>query len=239
MKASYPKLVTLTVTFLILLSPTGGEASSIQVPGYAEITFPQPNEALMGLVTILGTATHPTFIAYDLSFAYNRDGTETWFPIGDRLTVPVSDGRLAIWDTTGITDGDYILRLRVWYAEDRALTTVVPGVRIRNYSPLETDLPGAEAEVFPAAESSPTPTPFAARLERVTPPRVEVGGEPKIVRAFLFGAGGALVAMLILGLYTRARGLMTTYIAEMRMRHFHWRTDRSRRSRASRPRRRR
>ncbi len=63
-----------------------------------------------GLVEVKGTANDPdgTFSHYTL--AYRRIGTPTWTVITDS-DIPVIDGPLGEWDTTGLTQGYYMLRL--------------------------------------------------------------------------------------------------------------------------------
>jgi len=79
------------------------------------ISEPQDGSILTGVVSIHGTATHESFLRYELAF---NNGTD-WlvFAEGD---APVIDGTLAIWDTTigqpanpVFPDGAYQLRLRV------------------------------------------------------------------------------------------------------------------------------
>ena len=66
--------------------------------------------------------------------------TQTWFLIQEG-TAPILDGVLAVWDTTTITDGEYTLRLLVTLNDGAQVETKINAVRVRNYSPIETDTP--------------------------------------------------------------------------------------------------
>lgn len=79
------------------------------------ISEPESGELIGGVVTIRGTATHQSFLRYEVAFS--RGGDWLVFAEGDQ---PVVDGTLAIWDTTVgqpgnavFPDGLYQLRLRV------------------------------------------------------------------------------------------------------------------------------
>ena len=72
---------------------------------------------LRGQVNIVGSTNAPNFVSAQLDFAYASDFTGTWFPL-QTLSQPVFDSPLYTWDTTTITDGDYILRLRVFMTDD-------------------------------------------------------------------------------------------------------------------------
>jgi hypothetical protein len=173
-----------------------------QAPGFAEITRPVDGEAVRGVVTLEGTANHPAFDRFDLAFAYDADPTETWFPIVDEDRSRVVEGRLAVWDTNGITDGDYTLRLRVWPAEGDPLVTVVRGVRVRNYTSAETPTPGPSSEppvVTPTfAPATLTPTPPVA-VPEVPEPGSRVGD------ALLAGGILALAVLAAAGTYAARR----------------------------------
>jgi len=199
-------------------------SAALQVPGFAELTSPQPGQVVSGLVTLSGTADHPAFNRYELSFAYVEDTTDTWFSIGEPVDTRVIDGRLALWDTSAITDGDYSLRLRVWLQDGRSLEAVVPGIRVRNYSsdpviptavPPETGrplpiptLPGAQ----PGIESPPQPPP----------------AEPAAPSPFWMGAAVSLTLLAGVAAYALAAPPARAYLSYLRTRQLHRRLDRSR-----------
>lgn len=94
------------------------------------ISSPAANDVLRGQVNIIGSTNLPDFVSAQLDFAYASDSTGTWFPI-QTLSQAVFDSPLYTWDTTPITDGDYILRLRVIVADGSFQEVTVP-VKLRN-----------------------------------------------------------------------------------------------------------
>lgn len=128
------------------------------------ISSPVAGEALRGQVNIIGSTNAPNFISAQLDFAYVSDPTGTWFPL-QTLPQPVFDSPLFTWDTTLITDGDYILRLRVFGGDGSFQEVTVP-VSIQNDAvPTATPAPTATPEevtvLVPTPfflASSPTPT---------------------------------------------------------------------------------
>jgi hypothetical protein len=193
----------------------------LQVPGFAEITEPGQGQAVTGIVTIFGTASHPAFQSFDLAFSFDPDPTDTWFPMGEALDTPVVDGRLAIWDTTQITDGVYRLRLRVNVDGSPPFETVVTDIRVRNYTPTETPQPEAvtaeptEVAVTPVAVPEQEPEPPAD-----TPDRFTV--------ALRLGIFLGLFLMLGAAAYSRLAPRVRAYSAYLRMRQLHQRQDRAR-----------
>jgi hypothetical protein len=96
------------------------------------ISAPTDGEVIRGQLDITGTAGGTGFTAGELAFAYAGDPTDTWFTI-QTLSVPVEDATLATWDTTTITDGRYVLRLRV-EASDGTVRDTKVDVQIANYT---------------------------------------------------------------------------------------------------------
>lgn len=117
------------------------------------ITSPAQNETVVGVVNITGTAAHPQFVRYEISFAYDPNPTDTWFELQPPSETQVAEGLLAAWDTTSISDGTYMIRLRV-YSSDSATPqeAIVRGIKIRNAAP-PTAAPTSTGEA-----ASPTPT---------------------------------------------------------------------------------
>ena len=194
-----------------------------QAPGYADITNPAAGEAIFGLVTIEGSADHPSFVSYELSFAYKPNPEDTWFSIMQSIQTPVSEGRLGLWDTTGITDGTYQLRLRVWLKNGNALEAFVQDLRVRNTVPTET--PTAIKQV---ALPSPSPIPLT-QTPRPTPiPPSFSDGRAHVKRIFFIGAILGGVSLLLLGGYLLVRRSMSLRWAKLRMRQIHWRSEKER-----------
>jgi hypothetical protein len=200
--------------------------AAAQAPGYADITSPADGQAVQGLITIEGSASHPFFEAYDLAFAYPSDPSQTWFLITDPVNQPVADGPMAIWDTTGITDGNYRLRLRVFLTNGNILQVFVDDLRVRNYTAVETSSPGA-------AVSQPTPTiALPTRTPRPTPlPALTGDGSQGVFRAFTIGAILGGLTLILGGGYVIARRRMKIRLGMMRTRRMLWQQDRKNRKR--------
>ena len=133
------------------------------------ITSPLASDVLRGEVTITGTTDIPNFSSAQLDFAYASNPTDTWFAI-QTLSQPVRDSALTTWNTTSISDGDYILRLRVNLIDNTFQEVTVP-IQIGN------DVAPVTPTVVPTATLNavevqiPTPFLLAASPTPTTPPR--------------------------------------------------------------------
>jgi len=168
------------------------------------ITSPAPDEILRGQVTISGKVDVPSFLSAQLDFAYASNPTNTWFSIG-MFSQPLADSTLATWDTTSITDGDYILRLRVNFEDGTSQEVTVP-VKIGNEL-LPT--PTAEPTSTPEADSVLIPTPFLlaasptpTNVPRPTP--TALPSNPVSIRQTQIYASLGRGALVILGLFALA-----------------------------------
>jgi hypothetical protein len=119
------------------------------------ITSPAPKEAVRGPVNIIGSTDVPNFVSAQLDFAYASDPAGTWFPL-QTLSQPVFDSPLYTWDTTSITDGDYILRLRVFISDGTVQEVTVPITLLNDSAPTPTLEPAST----PGSVSAQIPTPF-------------------------------------------------------------------------------
>ena len=199
-------------------------SAALQVPGFAELSSPQPGQVVSGLVTLSGTADHPAFNRYEVSFAYVEDTTDTWFSIGEPVDTRVIDGRLALWDTSTITDGDYSLRLRVWLQDGRSLEAVVPGVRVRNYSSDPLIPTAVPPEV---GRPLPTPTLPGSQAGIESPPEAPPSA-PAAPSPFWMGAAVSLTLLAAVAAYALAAPPARAYLSYLRTRQLHRRLDRSR-----------
>jgi hypothetical protein len=130
------------------------------------ILSPQAGDTLLGEVSIIGTTDVQNFASARLDFAYASDSAGTWFLL-QNLPQPARETPLYLWNTTSITDGEYILRLRVTLTDGTFQEVTVP-ITIQNDAPLPTPTPGSTATpeasiAFQAPTSfllaaSPTPT---------------------------------------------------------------------------------
>lgn len=121
------------------------------------ITTPEAGSAVMGKVEIRGYIKATNFTTYDLDFGQNMATEEGWFPIQSSDQNP-SDGFLGLWDTSSITDGDYRLRLTVHYKDGTKAEVIAGNIRVRNYSPIETNTPAAGITPITKPASTMKPT---------------------------------------------------------------------------------
>jgi hypothetical protein len=168
------------------------------------ITSPAPDEILRGPVPVTGKVDVPSFLSAQLDFAYASNPTNTWFSI-QTFSQPLADSTLAAWDTTSITDGDYVLRLRVNFEDGTSQEVNVP-VKIGNEM-LPT--PTAEPTVTPEADSVLIPTPFLlaasptpTEVPRPTP--TALPSNPVSLRQTQIYASLGRGALVILGLFALA-----------------------------------
>lgn len=121
------------------------------------ITSPAAGEILHGEITIIGSTDIPNFFSAQLDFAYASGDGDGWFPLAT-LSQPALNSPLYLWNTASITDGDYILRLRVNLNDGTFQEATIP-ITIQNDAPILTPTPVVTA----TPESSigfQVPTPF-------------------------------------------------------------------------------
>ncbi len=189
------------------------------LPAFAQATAPQitsptDGQTIQGQVPIKGTTDVPNFVSAELDFAYASDPAPTWFMIQTAST-PVTDLVITIWDTTAITDGDYILRLRVTLA-DGSTQDATETVKVRNYTPLPTSTPAATATEPPVVEVPtailivPTDTPTAAPIPPMAtaspmPPNPAGMTSGEVFSGFWKGALLVAVVVVLLAALMRLR----------------------------------
>ena len=76
------------------------------------ITSPAENEKISGSLNITGVATSANFSYYRVEYGLSYTPT-AWVQIGIDSFTPVASGILAGWDTTGLVDGNYTIKLTV------------------------------------------------------------------------------------------------------------------------------
>jgi len=190
-------VVTVLVVTL-LFSPL----AAAQTQGTATIGAPAPGDVLRGVVQVQGTTDAEGFASADLAFAYESDDTNTWFLIGE-IDRPISNAELGTWDTSVITDGDYVLRLRVSSLAGTQFETKVT-VQVRNYTapvlavppatPTEALVMGVPTPMVVVASPTSAPvTPVAPTLLPTNPAAISADA----VYAG-FGRGALLVTALVL-----------------------------------------
>ena len=120
------------------------------------ITSPASGEILRGEITIIGSTDIPNFASAQLDFKYASDDGDSWFPLA-ALSQPALDSPLYLWNTASITDGDYILRLRVTLTDGTFQEVTVP-ITIQNDAPILTPTPAVTST--PASIGVQIPTAF-------------------------------------------------------------------------------
>lgn len=124
------------------------ETSEQDIP--VAITSPANGADVQGLVEIIGRARSAAFQRYRLEF--NSSGQPGGWRLIKQSNSPVNDGRLAVWNATGLPAGPYTLRLTV---VDRNRGDIVTSIRVQVIAapPPATPVP------VPLPTPAPTPTP--------------------------------------------------------------------------------
>jgi hypothetical protein len=169
------------------------------------------DELLRGEVTVTGKIDVPTFQSAQLEFAYASNPTNTWFTI-QAFSQPVAESTLAVWDTTSITDGDYVLRLRLTF-EDGTLQEVTVPIKIGNDvlptpTPEPTATPEPETALIPTPfllAASPTPTKEPRPTPTALPSNPVALGQNQIYASLGRGALVILGLFALAGLIVRVR----------------------------------
>lgn len=198
---NFLSMLTLLVALLQATPPPGGVA----------ILSPSRGQALQGSVPIVANTAVDGFKSAELTFSYARNPTNTWFFIAE-MTETASEGRIADWDTTTLTDGNYTLRLVITVQDGSTITATVPGLRIRNYTPIETatstlpapsatsapgDTPVPTATLVPSPSPIPlTSTPLPPNPAQVSPHELSVSLAQGVLAAVTFFAVFGLVLVL-------------------------------------------
>ena len=187
--------------FVLLLGLLGAFLSTDGV----RIDAPVGGEALKGMVAISGEIRAAEIAWAEISFTYAGGKPGTWFLIQE-LKPEAQSGVLANWDTSAITDGAYDLRLMVRLKDGVQQAALIEGVRVRNYTPVETSTPPpALAQAAPAATATPPP-PFQ---ELPTPTRLPVNPAQitslDITSGLVQGAGIAAALLVLFGVLLALR----------------------------------
>ena len=170
------------------------------------ITSPKAGDIVRGQVTITGTTDVPNFASAQLDFAYASNQIGNWFTI-QTFSQPAQESAFTVWDTTSITDGEYILRLQVFLTDGTSQEVTVP-VRIQNDTPIPTatPMPTATLEDFVSVQiptpfllaASPTPTEVPRPTPTLLPANPMALSQNEIYASL--GRGG----LVIIGLFVVA-----------------------------------
>ncbi len=222
-RVGFMSLITLLLCGLVIVSPVVARPAQ-QSPYNGQIISPAPNsEGLRGQVEIIGVATHPDFAKYDV-FVLTGRPEDDWIQIATSEQRVDSPALLAVWDTTQIPDGSYILLLRVWDKSGGMQDFPFSFYTVANNQPTEPPTPEPTStappptipvqtptviiEQPPTATSRPSPTPGGPPTATPTP-------EPSVLsnlevsawqQAFCNGATivAGLFALWAIGLILRA-----------------------------------
>ncbi len=121
------------------------------------ILSPGPGNIVASNVQVLGSASHPQFLQYQLEFGPDPNPGNLWFPATSPLFTPVLNNLLGIWNTNGVQDARYQLRLRVYLRDGRIEQTVIGNITVQNR--VNTPIPSPTQEI---------PRPIAAFTQDVT-----------------------------------------------------------------------
>ena len=206
----------------LALSPVRDSNRSL---GYAQVTpvpdvvivAPQPGQALQGVVAIMGRTSLSGFRSAEILFGYANDPSQTWFFIAESTT-PVDAGLLAEWDTSTLTDGNYTLRLVINRTDGSRVVVIVPSLRVRNYSPVETSTPTPLST--PTVSPTPLPGNYPESAQPALPSATTIPptvtplpsnpaelSQQDISNNLLRGAAGTGIALAALGFYLVIRKL--------------------------------
>jgi hypothetical protein len=167
MRTLYPFLTAIVVVICLLPRAARAQDATPTPAPQPVIDSPLPGQAVQGSAAITGSTFVEGFASAELTFGYVDDPTGTWFFI-EQMQAPVQAGVLATWDTTILTDGNYNLRLVVTRQDGSQVELIVPEIRVRNYTPIETSTPTLPV---PTQTSPPgaTPVPSATPTATATP----------------------------------------------------------------------
>ncbi|OGN90369.1 MAG: hypothetical protein A2Y88_14205 [Chloroflexi bacterium RBG_13_48_10] len=213
-----PTLLVLLIPHTVMAMWKSQPRLQMDAASSASIETPIAGQAVQGSVVVKGRTGTEGFQSFEVDFSYKDDPTNTWFLIQEG-TAPIQEGVLAVWDTTIITDGEYTLRLLVTLMDGAQVEVLVSDLRLRNYSPIETDTPSPTpfyvtlAPGIPAvpstAEHTPTPTPTPYPMTPTPlPTNPAVITSSQMVLTLGKGAAFSIGLLALLGAYLGVRSIV-------------------------------
>jgi hypothetical protein len=212
-------MTTLTYLFLAIFGIFGafGGFASLQGPLFLhevyqiterpQVVSPKPGDVLIGKVNVNGSTDVLDFQSAEVSFGYEGDAGDTWYLI-QQSSDPVKDGALAVWDTSTIADGSYRLRVSVILSDNRTAEVVIPNLRVRNYSTVETATPGLPAGITAQpTKIKPTSTVAVYSTPTSLPDNPVQVTSSKLAFSLAQGAAFAVVCFILLGIYLALRAI--------------------------------
>jgi hypothetical protein len=157
--AMFRLIKIISIVLMLLLPSLVADAQEITDSSVSQaiIISPEPGQALQGTILISGEVYTQDIRKIELGFSYSDSPRHTWFLIQE-IEGNFSQQINLEWDTNALTDGQYTLRMVVTTGEDQFIT-FVPGLRVRNYSVIETSTPQPSATPAPEDTRAPTVTP--------------------------------------------------------------------------------
>lgn len=207
--------LALIILAAVLTTSMPGQRANAQTetatptPVNVKIFSPTSGGAVQGSVSIPLIANRLGLIRVELYFGYSGDPTNTWFLLA-LFQEPVPEGTQVQWDTTLISDGDYDLYLVVTSSDGTTQSDRVERVRVRNYSPIETETPAPTLTPAPGDVPTPTSTPQPSTTP-IPPTSTPLPPNPaeitplQTLTSLGIGAGAALGALSLLGAYLAMR----------------------------------
>jgi len=136
------------------------------------ISSPSSGDAVRGRISIVGSAFIPQFQFYKVELAAGAAAPDSAFRnlAGDVHRSAVQSGVLEGWDTTGVPDGTYSLRLTVVDIRGNfPCTPATVRVVVANRAPTNTPTPSATDTPTPSATGSPSPQASSAATRPAAP----------------------------------------------------------------------
>jgi len=143
-------------------------AEPVRQQSQVQITSPEVNTEVRGIVPIVGSALVPGFSYYKVEFGNGHDPSQ-WALVGSMHETTVVNGQLELWDTTGLPDGVYTLRLRAVKQDGNYGEFLVRQVLIANARPTQTSTPTPTATRDVVTPTLPTTPKATATLQIIAP----------------------------------------------------------------------
>lgn len=195
------KRLIVLLFFLFLISVP---VESVFGQADSAITTPASGSAVQGKVDVSGYIKSTNFAHYDLDFSHGPGSEDGWFNITTSDKNP-ADGLLGVWDTSSISDGNYRLRLTVYYKDSTKAEIFADEIRVRNYSPIETDTPAPGALSSPTEQTSTKPTfqapVFQDKAQNIN--NIEITREQFIQLVVVSLIAGILMAFILAAIFRK------------------------------------
>lgn len=170
-----------------------------------EIDSPGEGQIVQGNVEVIGTIPGDGFESAELLYGYANDSNDNWFWIAS-ISQPATVSTLTIWDTTTISDGNYRLKLAVYYQDGSTDEFVVDQVLVRNYTVVEAtptmEVIAAGTSVEEEPNVTETPGVFSATAYPQNRASLSIN---KVEEGFVSGMLVGVFCMVGLGVYTIVR----------------------------------